>query len=114
MPREFRIASDFNRTVLRDRLLTEPVAYLASPVLGSGIRVDLFQGLMMQGMDQAGLEGTVDHVLAVLGQGKHAWRRGGEEITDPAELRKVAESQFEAFRKGWTPLLYRFGILEAA
>ncbi len=114
MPREFRIASDFNRAILRERLMNEPVTYLASPVLGSGIRVDLFQGLMMQGMDQAGLDGTVDHVLGVLAKGTHTWRRGGKEITDPEELRSVAESQFDAFRKGWTPLLYRFGILEAA
>lgn len=114
MPREFRIASDFNRAILRERLMNDPNSYLASPVLGAGIRVDIFQGLMMQGMDEAGLDGTVEHVLAILAQGKHTWRRGTQEITDPADLRKVAEAQFAAFRKNWTPLLYRFGILEAA
>lgn len=117
-PRALRLASAFNRTVL-GTLTNEPAVYLASPVLGSAIRVDPFQVLMIRAVDEAGLEGaglegTLDRVLAILAEGKHTWRRGATPITEPAELRQAAEAQFDSFRENWMPLLHRFGILEAA
>ncbi len=113
-PAELRIASDFNRAMLHERLLTDSLVNLASPVLGSGVAIDLVQGLLLWGYDVAGAAGAVDHAMGLVEGAGFPLQARGQIVQDTSRLRPVLEQAAALFRDTYVPLLTRLGIVEAA
>ncbi len=112
-PETVRIASDFNRAMLQERLLTDSMVHLASPVLGNGVAIDLVQGLLLWGHDAAGAEGAVDHAMVLVEGAGMPLQARGQIVQDTARLRPVLEQQKAVFRETSVPLLTRFGVIAA-
>ena len=112
-PERLRIASAFNRAMLEERLALDSMVYLASPVLGNGVAIDLVQGLLLMGHDAAGPDKAVDHAMELVERTGFPWQAGGKIFDDNARLRQVLERAQLGFRQLSAPLLLRFGIVEA-
>jgi SAM-dependent methyltransferase len=107
----YRIASPFNRASLANRLATAERVFLASPVLGDGLAVDLISGLFLRAVGEAQADDPVAHVNAALKARKRAWRRDGVTVKDSTERLMMLKKEYKTFRHDTLPLLQRLGII---
>ncbi len=111
-PERVRIRDCFNRNVLEERLLTDGQCYLATRVLGTGIRVGLIPGLLLLASDAVGSEESANYACNLLERSGKIWRRDGEAVTDPTKRRKFIKAEQAEFWAHLIPALLRFGIVE--
>lgn len=111
-PERVRIRDGFNRAVLEERLLEDAQCFLATRVLGTGIRVGLIPGLLLLACDAVGPEESADYACNLLERSGRIWRRDGEAVTNPAKRREVIKAEQAVFREHLVPALLRFGIVE--
>ncbi len=113
-PARFRIASTLNRLLLEKRLIEDGQCYLASPVLGRGLRVNLIRGLLLLAGDAVGLDRAAEYVVSALEAAGSDWPGGRKGSAAPGSRRAKIETELAEFRVRWLPLLLRFGIVEPA
>lgn len=114
MPKRFRIAHGLNRILLSERLLRDPSCVLASPVLGSGVAIDLTQGLLLLAGDEVGPDKMVERAVELLAESGQPFQKEGVVIDDPNQARDVLAAKLDEFTETWGPLMLRFGIIEPA
>lgn len=110
----YHVVSAFNRASLSDRLIPAGRTFLASPVLGDGLAVDMISGLFLTALTEAPGEDAIAHVDEALRATGREWRRAGVAIKDPAERRTMLAKDHETFEQHTLPLLLRLGIIESA
>ena len=113
-PERYRIVSQLNRVLLKERLLTDSQCVLASPVLGDGVRIKMIPGLLLLVGEEVGLEKTPERALEMLADepGRH-WYRKGKEVSDADEGMRLMTDDHQVFRRTLLPILQRLGIVEA-
>ena len=103
--------SDFNHEILKTLLLRNGICYLASPVTGDGVAVDLITGLFLRNLID-GSDGNpvtaVDDQLKATGRD---WRRRGVAVKDPAERRNLLEADHHDFQQNRLSRLTELGIV---
>ena len=109
----YRIPSALNRAYLEERLFADSHCFLASPVLGGGVGIDLIQGLLLLAMDSGGPEGVVDRAVALLAESGKSWQKDGKEVSDASQLQTVIADKQDEFHRVWAPLLLRYGIIRS-
>lgn len=109
----FRIIAPFNRVILEEFLLDEGRCYLASPVTGDGIRIDLASGLLLLAAESVGLDRAIADVEAALDRSGKYLKRDDKSVKDPSKRRQLLEEEFDSFRSKLIPTLLRLGLIEA-
>jgi len=113
-PKSFRIVHALNRALLKERLMRDPFCALASPVLGSGISIDLTQGLLLLAGDEVGPDKAVARAVELLAESGQPFQKEGVVVEDANEARDLLQAKQAEFTETWAPLLQRFGIIEPA
>lgn len=113
-PGRWRLPLALNRALLHERLLADGHADLASPVVGTGVRLGIVPGLFTLAEDAAGGEAAVEWALRFLRSRDHALKVDGRPLAGEAEHRALLTARFAEFRRDRFRMLVAFGILEPA
>ncbi len=109
----FRICSDFNRTVLKRRLLSDGHCPLASPVLGNGLVVGLTVGLLLLAWEEVGAERASERACELVSQSGRNLLHDGQPVVDPAKRQTLLENDQRNLRERLLPFFAAAGIIAA-
>jgi SAM-dependent methyltransferase len=107
----FELTSEFNRALLRTRLLADGRVNLASPVIGGGVAVDVIGGLATLAADQSEGEEPALWASSFLTRHNQSLHVGGKQVQSKEEELSVLRQQFQAFFGTPMSRLAEYGIV---
>lgn len=105
-----RIDNAFNLTLLRERLFKDPVLFLASPVLGNGLRITPIHGLLLLATHEAGLPNATSWIWDYTNRIGQPVMCNDRKIENLESLRNYLSKEIEVFKTKWLPVLIQLGV----
>jgi SAM-dependent methyltransferase len=107
----YRIPLAYNRMTVAE--LSDPIV-LASPVLGSGVRISLIQAVCLRMLTEADAAGRAAWLTDFIARHPLRLHAGEQIVTDPGAQESLILREFSGFTAGRLAELVRLGVVERA
>lgn len=110
---QFEMPSQVNRSLIEERLIDEGKTYLESDTLGSALRLNFINGLLVAALHQRTFKAAVAHVKSQVAEFDKS-KRKQLGMSSEDQVSNWVDLKAERFVKNHLPVLVRFGIVRNA